>query len=184
MNQTPADAREKGSQGERSGRLRVYVAGKMMFMNAPERDWRGLLRFPELEWTPGTSMLERLHQLRDLELEWDDHWTYVGPHFLHHPQQQQQHEDVDYFYQLDDDTRSVGVLAAVLPQEDQRETTMDEREKQALLDNARHQIAKCDVLYARLPDHKDAYFTLVEIGLAAALGCRLHLAACPLALVC
>jgi len=177
------------SNARRGGRTRVYVAGKMMFLNSPERDWRGLLRFRELDWTPtppgaggpGGSLLERLLQLRDLDLEWDEQWTYVGPHFLNPtlpPTPQQQGAEVDYFYQLDDEPRTGSLLAAVLNRDDLREFTVDEREKQAVLDNARHQIQKCDVLYARIPDHKDSYWTFVEIGIATALGKRVYID-CP-----
>jgi hypothetical protein len=159
-----------GGEGkEHVDKQRIYVAGKMMFFNAPSRDWRGLGRFKELEWRSeqeALSLLDKMRGLRDLELEWDDNWVYVGPHFLSCPGLD---HDVDYFYQLDDEPRSGAALASVL-RDEQRDFTVDEREKQVLYDNARHQISKCDVLYARLTDQKDCFWAFVEIGIAAALG--------------
>jgi hypothetical protein len=149
-------------------KLHIYAAGKMMFFNCPTRDWRGLARYKELEWgDQGEPLLEKLKELRELELDFDDNWIYVGPHFLTCPGID---HEVDYFYQLDDEPRSGAALASVLGDESQRDFTVDEREKQALYDNARHQIEKCDVLYARLTDEKDCFWAFTEIGLAAALG--------------
>jgi hypothetical protein len=130
-------------------------------------------RFKELEWRSDQEalpLLDKMRGLRDLELEWDDNWVYVGPHFLSCPGLD---HDVDYFYQLDDEPRSGTALAAVL-RDEQRDFTVDEREKQVLYDNARHQISKCDVLYARLTDQKDCFWAFVEIGIAAALGTHTH----------
>jgi len=167
-----------GGEGkEHVDKQRIYVAGKMMFFNAPSRDWRGLGRFKELEWRSDQEalpLLDKMRGLRDLELEWDDNWVYVGPHFLSCPGLD---HDVDYFYQLDDEHRSGAALASVL-RDEQRDFTVDEREKQVLYDNARHQISKCDVLYARLTDQKDCFWAFVEIGLAAALGKRVYID-CP-----
>jgi hypothetical protein len=164
---------EDEDEGKRSGggggKQRIYVAGKMMFFNSPGRDWRGLGRFKELEWRSDQEalpLLDKMRSLRDVEVDWDENWVYVGPHFLSCPGLD---HDVDYFYQLDDEPRSGSALASVL-RDEQRDFTVDEREKQVLFDNARHQIGKCDVLYARLTDQKDCFWTFTEIGIAAGLG--------------
>jgi hypothetical protein len=159
----------KRSGGGGGGKQRIYVAGKMMFFNSPGRDWRGLGRFKELEWRSDQEalpLLDKMRSLRDVEVDWDENWVYVGPHFLSCPGLD---HDVDYFYQLDDEPRSGSALASVL-RDEQRDFTVDEREKQVLFDNARHQIGKCDVLYARLTDQKDCFWTFTEIGIAAGLG--------------
>lgn len=163
----------EASQPLTTKKPRIYASGKMMFFNSRNRDWRGLAHYKELEWTQGEPLLDKLKELRDLELEFGD-WIYVGPHFLTCPALD---NEVDYFYQLDDEPRSGPALAAFL-REEQRDFTVDEREKQTLYENIRHQIRKCDVLYARLTDEKDCFWTLTEIGIAAALGKRVYID-CP-----
>jgi hypothetical protein len=247
----------------RGDKKRIYAAGKMMFFASFARDWRGLIRFKELEMDCGedgydegeeeeelphgnrnskrervrVSIAEKLQSLRDLELELQDEggggrynpWTYVGPYYLHCPSIRHDHE-IDPFYCLDDvkpasspssssstpssstqptrncssmtsmfriaststpfhpsasssTTTSSSLSASSSLNEVERQSNwmsrrewfVEEREREAMWENMKYQIAKCDVLYARITEEKDCYFVFAEIGLAAALGKRVYI---------
>ncbi len=49
---------------------------------------------------------------------------------------------------------------------------VEEDDREAAFEIMKHQVAKCDVLYARITDEKDCFYVFTEIGLAAALGNR------------
>ncbi|KAL6062749.1 Nucleotidyltransferase family protein [Balamuthia mandrillaris] len=165
-----------GSSGSGRNKQKIYACGKMMFYTHPTRDWRGLLRFKELVLEPGEDRATKLQHFHDLELDLDENWVYCGPFFFNPASQPELEEHVcDFFYGGDDlaAMEDPAAVASLSPM--QREFNVEEREREQIFLNLRHQIAKCDVVYARLPgDPRECPFAYAEIGMAAALGKRVY----------
>ncbi len=144
---------------------RIYAAGKMMFYIHPKRDWRGLRSRKEVEHPCSHPVTQKLQEFRSLEVELGPSWIYVGPYFLRCPNHE---HELDWFHNLDDcpDIRTIPP--------DQREFSMQERDRQLILDTMVEQIARCDVLYARVGREGDSSSVWTEVGCALAQGKRVY----------